>query len=78
MQWVIDKEEKKCYIVDFAIPMDHHVKEKEDKKMEDSMVGVLILENLDCIPERVVCYHTSVQIWLALGHFFETWKSSLT
>lgn len=52
--------------------MDHHVKEKEDKKMEDSIVGVLILENLDCIPERVVSYHTSVQIWLALGHFFET------
>ena len=69
---MIDREEKKCCIVDFAIPMDHHVKEKEDKKTEDSMVGVLILENLDCIPERVVCYHTSVQIWLALGHFFKT------
>ena len=27
---VIDREENTWYIVDFAIPMDHHVKEKEE------------------------------------------------
>ena len=28
---VIDREEKTWYIVDFAISMDHHVKEKKEK-----------------------------------------------
>ena len=27
---VIDREENTWYIVDFATPMDHHVKEKEE------------------------------------------------
>ena len=30
---VIDREENTWYIVDFAIPMDHHIKEKEEKKI---------------------------------------------
>ena len=30
---VIDREENTWYIVDFAIPMDHHVKEKEEEKI---------------------------------------------
>ena len=34
---VIDKEENKWYIVDFAIPMDHHVREKEEKKIDKYM-----------------------------------------
>ena len=31
---VIDREESMWYIVDFAIPMDHHVKEKEEEKID--------------------------------------------
>ena len=31
---VIDREEDTRYTVDFAIPMDHHVKEKEDEKID--------------------------------------------
>ena len=31
---VIDREEKTWYIVDFAISMDHHVKEKEEEKVD--------------------------------------------
>ena len=34
---VIDREEKTWYIVDFAIPMDHHVKEKEEKNIDKYM-----------------------------------------
>ena len=34
---VIDREENTWYIVDFAIPMDHHVKEKEEEKIEKCM-----------------------------------------
>ena len=31
---VIDMEENTWYIVDFAISMDHHVKEKEEEKTD--------------------------------------------
>ena len=31
---VIGREENKWYIVDFAIPMDHHVTEKEEEKID--------------------------------------------
>ena len=34
---LIDREEKTWYIVDFAIPMDHHVKEKEKEKINKYM-----------------------------------------
>ena len=34
---VIDREEKTWYIVDFAIPMDHHVKEKEEENIDKDM-----------------------------------------
>ena len=34
---VIDREENTWYIVDFAIPMDHHVKEKEKEKIDKYM-----------------------------------------
>ena len=34
---VIDREEKTWYIVDFAIPMDHHVKKKEEKNIDKDM-----------------------------------------
>ena len=34
---VIGREEKTWYIVDFAIPMDHHVKEKEGEKIDKYM-----------------------------------------
>ena len=34
---VIDREEKTWYIVDFAIPMDHHVKEKEEENIDKYM-----------------------------------------
>ena len=30
---VIDREENMWYIVNFAFPMDHHVKEKEEEKI---------------------------------------------
>ena len=33
----IDREENKWYIVVFAIPMDHHVKEKEEEKIDKCM-----------------------------------------
>ena len=34
---VIDREEKTWYIVDFAIPMDHHVNKKEEEKINKYM-----------------------------------------
>ena len=34
---VIDREENTWNIVDFAIPLDHYVKEKEDEKIDKSM-----------------------------------------
>ena len=34
---VIDREENTWYTVDFAIPMDYHVKEKEEKKIDKYM-----------------------------------------
>ena len=34
---VIDREENTWYIVDFAIPIDNHVKEKEEEKIDKSM-----------------------------------------
>ena len=34
---VIDREMNTWYIVDFAIPMDHHVKEKEEGKTDKYM-----------------------------------------
>ena len=34
---VIDREQKTWYIVDFAIPMDHHVKEKEEENIDKYM-----------------------------------------
>ena len=34
---VIDREENTWHIVDFAIPMDHHVKEKEEEKIDKYM-----------------------------------------
>ena len=34
---VIDSEENRWYIVDLAIPVDHHVKEKEEEKIEKYM-----------------------------------------
>ena len=34
---VIDREENMWYTVDFAIPMDHHVKEKEEEKIDKYM-----------------------------------------
>ena len=34
---VIDKEENKWYIVEFAIPMDHHVKGNEEEMIEKYM-----------------------------------------
>ena len=41
---MIDREENTWYIVDFAIPMDHHVKEKEEEKIEKYMVWQMRLE----------------------------------
>ena len=35
----IDREENMWYIVDFAIPMDHHVKEKEEKRLINTWIG---------------------------------------
>ena len=38
---VIDKEENKSYIVDFVIPMDHHVMRKKiDKYMDLAAEGI--------------------------------------
>ena len=34
---VIGREENTGYIVDFAIPMDHHIKEKEEEKSDKDM-----------------------------------------
>ena len=34
---MIDREENTWHIVDFAIPMDHHVKEKEEEKIDKYM-----------------------------------------
>ena len=34
---VVDREENTWYIVDFAIPMDHHVKEKEEERTDRYM-----------------------------------------
>ena len=34
---VIDREENIWYIVDFAIPMDHHAKEKEEENIDNYM-----------------------------------------
>ena len=34
---VIDREENTWYIVSFAIPVDHHVKEKEEEKIDKYM-----------------------------------------
>ena len=34
---VIGREENTGYIVDFAIPMDHHIKEKEEEKIDKYM-----------------------------------------
>ena len=34
---VIDWEENTWYTVDFVIPKDHHVKEKEEKKIDKYM-----------------------------------------
>ena len=34
---VIDREENTWYIVDYAIPVDHHVKEKEEEKIDKYM-----------------------------------------
>ena len=34
---VIDREENTWYIVDLAIPTDHHVKEKEEEKIDKYM-----------------------------------------
>ena len=31
---VVDKKDNSWYIVDFVIPMDHHVKEKEEEKID--------------------------------------------
>ena len=33
----IDRKENTWYIVDFTITMDHHVKEKEEKKIDKYM-----------------------------------------
>ena len=34
---VIDREENMWYILDFANPMDHHVKEKKEEKIDKYM-----------------------------------------
>ena len=34
---VFGREENTWYVVDFAIPMDHHVKEKEEEKIDKQM-----------------------------------------
>ena len=34
---VVDREENPWYMVDFANPMDHHVKEKEEEKIDRYM-----------------------------------------
>ena len=34
---MIDREENTWYIVGFTIPMDHHVKEKEEEKIDKYM-----------------------------------------
>ena len=34
---MIDRVENTWYIVDFAIPMDHHVKEKDEEKIDQYM-----------------------------------------
>ena len=34
---VIDSEENTWFIADFAIPIDHHVKEKEEEKIDEYM-----------------------------------------
>ena len=31
----IDREENTWYIVDFAVSMDHHLKEKEEEKIDN-------------------------------------------
>ena len=41
---VIDREENTLYIVDFAIPIDHHVKEKEEKRLILKMILQIRLE----------------------------------
>ena len=41
---VIDREENTWYIVDFAIPMDLHVKEEEEKKTDKFWIWQLRLE----------------------------------
>ena len=45
---VIDREENTWHIVDFAIPMDHHVKENEKEKINKYMDWQLRLEESDC------------------------------
>ena len=65
---VIDREENTWYTVDFAIPIDHHVKEKEDEKIDkyiDLIVEVrrqfrvktvivpIVLEALRTVPAKL-------------------------
>ena len=42
---MIDREENMWYTVDFAIPMDHHVQEKEEEKLNKYMDLALRLED---------------------------------
>ena len=38
---VIDREENTCCSVDFAIPIDYHIKEKDQEKVDNCMDLVL-------------------------------------
>ena len=52
---VIDREENTWYIVDSAIPMDHHVKEKEKEKI-DKYMDLADEVRIQCRVKTVISY----------------------
>ena len=65
---VIDREENTWYIVDFTIPMDQHIKEKKEEKINSNMalaaevrryfrvktvIAPIVLGELGTVPEKI-------------------------
>ena len=85
---VIDREESTWYIVDFAIPMDHHVKEKEEEKIEKYMglaaevikqfrvktvIVPIVLGTLETIPAKRSKSLKKLEIEYVIG----SWKTAV-
>ena len=79
---VIDREENMWYIVDFAIPVDHHVKEKEEEKIDKYMdlaakvrrqfrvktvIVPIVLEALGTVPPKLSELLEKLEIEYVIG-----------